>query len=622
MSQHAWTASVHHDGSLAYVTPPPHTLGHTVRLRLRADLDAPITAAYIRTSPDGEQELTAMRRGADVGICQWLEGEVRLHMPRSHYRFVVATPEGNWALNAAGITRHTPTDAQDFLILPGTAAPAWAADATFYQIFPDRFCDGDPASNVRSGEYRCYGRPVVARAWDDLPHQPGTGEEGGVEFFGGDLAGIAQRLDYLQDLGVNALYLTPIFTSPSNHKYDVQDYEHVDPHLGGDAALAALRTAMDARGMRLVLDIVPNHTSATHPWFVAAREDPHAPTAEFYTFDARPDDYTSWLGVKSLPKLNYRSERLREVMYAGPEAIMRRWLRPPYRIDGWRMDVANMLARQGESQLGHKIGRAMRRAVKAENPEAYLVGEHFFDGTSHLGGDELDAGMNYQGFMFPLLRWLAPRDPEALMGRAVTDAAPLPTEALVAQWRAYLASVPWQVALHQFNLLGSHDTPRVLTVLGGDVARLRVASALLFAFPGVPNIYYGDEVGLLGGADPDNRRPMPWDPAAWNGDIQAWYRGLIALRRSSPALRQGGIQWLHAADETLAFLRETAEERVLVVARRAAEVTWRLPVRAAGLANGTRLREHFTGASAVVESGALSLRALPGTGVQIWRVVE
>ncbi|MBA3826461.1 MAG: maltodextrin glucosidase, partial [Ktedonobacterales bacterium] len=331
MLQQQWMASVHHDGSPRYVTPPPHALGHTVQLRLRADLDAPITAAYIRTSPDGEQELTPMRRVADAGICQWWEGEVRLHMPRSHYRFVLATPAGNWTLNAADITRHTPTDALDFTLLPEATTPTWVADAIFYQIFPDRFWDGDPTSNVQNGEYQCYGRPVVARGWDDMPQKPGTGEAGGVEFFGGDLAGIIQRLDYLQDLGVNALYLTPIFTSPSNHKYDVQDYTHVDPHFGGDAALADLRAALDARGMRLLLDIIPNHTSATHPWFLAARADPHAPTAEFYTFGDGPDDYTAWLGVKSLPKLNYRSEQLRQIMYAGPDAIMRRWLRPPFR---------------------------------------------------------------------------------------------------------------------------------------------------------------------------------------------------------------------------------------------------------------------------------------------------
>jgi alpha-glucosidase len=163
-------------------------------------------------------------------------------------------------------------------------------------------------------------------------------------------------LDYIQELGASALYLTPIFTSPSNHKYDVENYKQVDPHFGGNEALIALRQALDERNMKLMLDMVPNHCSATHPWFLAAQADPSAPTAEFFTFYRTPNEYESWFGIRSLPKLNYRSEHLRELMYAGQDAIMRYWLRPPFRIDGWRLDVANMLARQGESQFEHKVG--------------------------------------------------------------------------------------------------------------------------------------------------------------------------------------------------------------------------------------------------------------------------
>ena len=615
MSTIAWNATIHHDGSARYVWPPTGDIGTIVTLRVRAALEAPITAITLRTCPDGEEERTEMRRGADDGACQWWEAPLRLHMPRTAYRFVMQTAEGTWSLNAAGLVRHTPTDHDDFKLLANYAAPAWVRDAVFYQIFPDRFRDGDPASNVRSGEYRAYQRDVVARAWGEPPTKAG----GSLEFFGGDLPGITQSLDYLQDLGVNALYLTPIFVSPSNHKYDVVDYAHVDPHFGGDEALIALRQALDARGMRLMLDIVPNHCSAMHPWFLAAQADQTAPTAEFFTFREWPNDYASWLGVRSLPKLNYRSERLRDLMYAGPEAIVRRWLRPPFRIDGWRIDVANMLARQGETQLGHKIGRGVRRAVKEERPDAYLVGEHFFDASTHVQGDELDASMNYQGFMLPLLRWLAPPAAQGERPRLWSDPEPLPTEALAAQWTAFLAAIPWQIALQQFNLLGSHDTPRALSILG-DGDRLRLAAAVLFTFPGVPNVYYGDEVGLEGRADPDNRRCMPWDPAAWDGRICEWYQRLMALRRQSGALREGGFQLLHASGSTLAYLREARDERLLIVVRRGPDGIWNLPVRPAGLANGTGLREHFTGAFATVESGMLSLRGLTGMGVQIWHL--
>ncbi len=619
MAMIPWTATVHHDGSPYYVGSHHSALGETVTLRVRAALDAPIQRVFLRTAPDGEQALTPMEHQADDAARQWWSGSLPLHMPRTAYRFVLQTAEGTWTLNAAGLWRHTPTDTDDFKILASSTAPTWTRDAVSYQIFPDRFADGDPMTNVRTGEYACYGREVVARPWG-APPSTARGM-GGVEFYGGDLAGIVQRLDYLVDLGVSTLYLTPIFVSPSNHKYDVEDYLHVDPHFGGDAALVALRQALDARGMRLLLDIVPNHCSVTHPWFRAAQTDPHAPTAEFFTFHQRPDGYATWLGVKSLPKLNYRSERLRETMYSGPDAIMRHWLRPPFRIDGWRVDVANMLARQGETQLGHKIGRGVRRAIKEESPDAYLIGEHFFDGSSHLQGDELDACMNYQGFMFPVMRWLAPAAPDA-HDRPWSDPVPLPAEAVAAQWLTFYAAIPWQIAMQQFNLLGSHDTARVLTMLGGDVDRLRVAAALLFTFPGVPNVYYGDEIGMVGTRDPDCRRCMDWDPATWNERIRGWYKDLIALRRRSPALIHGGLQVLHAQGATLAFQRQSQEEQLIIVARNGADTLWNLPVRHAGLPNGARLREHFTNAFTTVESGMLSLRGLTGTGVQIWHVEQ
>lgn len=443
---------------------------------------------------------------------------------------------------------------------------------------------------------------------------------GSLEFCGGDLPGITQRLDYLRDLGITALYLTPIFTAPSNHKYDSTDYYHVDPHFGGDAALVELRRALDARGMRLMLDIVPNHCSSMHPWFLAAQADPQAPTAEYFTFDdTLPHGYATWLHVRSLAKLNYRSRHLRDVMYAGPDAIMRHWLRPPYRIDAWRLDVANMLARQGATQLAHTVMRGIRRVVKAEAPETYLLGENFFDGTPQLQGYELDATMNYQGFMFPTLRWLAPRDPETLLARPYADPQPLPTEALAAQWQTQLASIPWMIALQQFNLLGSHDTPRVLTALEGDRDLVRVAIALLVTFPGVPCIFYGDEIGLEGGAAPACRRCMPWDESEWDAEIRAWYQRMIALRQSSPSLRSGGFQILHAEGDTIAFQRETPDERIIVVASRAPHAGFAFLAGNGGVEDGTVFREIVTSAEDIVTWGWLSALPAAHADVQIWR---
>jgi alpha-glucosidase len=612
----SWASALHHDGSPIYVSPANPTLGGSVTLRLRTGLSAPIERVLLRTTPDGEQMLTPMRLTMTDQASSWWEAELVLAAPSTGYRFYLQTDGGSYWLNAAGLGHHTPTDVHDFQLLASYLRPAWLDETVFYQIFPDRFADGDPASNVPDEAYLYQGQPVVARRWGELPSRA----HGQFEFFGGDLSGIVQHLDYVSDLGANALYLNPIFTAPSNHKYDVADYAHVDPHLGGEAGLIELRRALDKRGMRVILDIVPNHCGATHPWFTAAQTDPDAPEAEFFSFRRHPDQYEAWLGIPTLPKLNYRSEKLRDRMYAGPDAIMRHWLRPPYRIDGWRIDVANMLARQGESQLGHKIGRGLRRAVKAEAPDAYLLGENFYDGTPHLQGNELDATMNYSGFTLPLLGWLTGADVVSIQLGA-SPGPLLPTEALAAQWRSYMATIPWQVARQQFNLLGSHDTPRILTTLGDDRRLLRLAVALLFLFPGVPSVYYGDEIGMTGGGDPDCRRCMVWDEAAWDRELRQYYQALIRLRRTAPALKYGGFQVLYAAGETIAFQREAPGQRLIAVARRQADGLHTLLVSHAGLGDGATLRELLSGAVAQVQGGHLSIAGLAGPGVQIWEEI-
>ncbi len=618
MTELHWAQTVHHDGSPYYVSFDQTGSHPSLRLRLRVGKTAPITRLFVRTIPDGEQHYAPMKIVASDAQCNWWQAEIRLHMLRTNYRFFFHTIEGNWSFTANGMVQYTPTDATDFKYLYRYQAPSWVQGSVFYQIFPERFADGDSSNNVKSGEYSCYGTSVVAHEWGEWPTP--TGAAGNAHFFGGDLQGIVQHMDYLTDLGVSALYLTPIFTSPSNHKYDVQNYREVDPHFGGEQALIALREALDERGMRLMLDIVPNHCSAMNPWFISAQQDPEAETHDYFTFGATPKVYESWLGVSSLPKLNYHSESLRKEMYAGENSIMRYWLRPPYRIDGWRIDVANMLARQGESQLEHKIGRGIRRAVKTESPSMYLIGEHFFDGSAQLQGDELDATMNYRGFSLPLLQWLVGYINDLSLNDPRETWPLLPTEALMAQWKAFLAAIPWQIAIQQFNLLGSHDTARLQTVLDGNEALIQVAVTLLFTYPGVPSVYYGDEIGLEGGRDPDNRRCMPWNPQTWNTTRRALYQRLIHERRTAPALREGGFHALYAAGHTLAFLREAPDERLLIVARRQDDGLKALPIQQTGISDGTRVQEVSSGTQAVIVDGMLPLDSLPAVGAQIWRV--
>ncbi len=613
-----WSQSVHNDGSSCYIVVNGDiSIGSTVKFRVRTGLDAPINSIFVRTVPDGEQHLAPLHLiTKDAAVCWW-EGDIQIRMMKNNYRFLILTTEGNWWLTASGMRRYTLTDATDFCILAHYQAPFWVGESVFYQIFPERFADGDPSNNVRDGEYTYYGKSVVARTWGEIPRSRGEGSA--VEFFGGDLWGIIKHLDYLQALGINALYLTPIFTSPSNHKYDTVDYKHVDAHFGGDEALIALRNALDERDMRLMLDIVPNHCSAQHPWFLTAQTNRHAPSAEFFTFYERPDTYEAWLGVRSLPKLNYRSLRLREEMYAGEDSVARYWLKPPFRIDGWRIDVANMLARQGESQFEHKIGRGLRRAIKSLSAQTYLVGENFFDGSQQLQGDELDATMNYRGFTVPLQQWLVGVDVSLVWRPGMQEPDMLPTAGLAEQWRAFIAAIPWQIASQQFNLLGSHDTQRIQTVVGEDETLARIAAALLFTFPGTPSVYYGDEIGMSGGSDPDCRRCMIWDEREWNTERMAFYQQCIRLRRSSPALREGGFQILYAESETLAFMREAPGERLIVIARRTPDSLKALPVRHGGLPDGLVLQEVFSGAETVVAQGMLVLSNLSGAGIQVWR---
>lgn len=609
-----WTAGLHHDGSALYVSNPLPRSGETVTLRLRAPADAPVRHIFLRIAPDGEEDLKPMRRTHEDGVLAWWETELKISMPRTPYRFKVMSGEGAYWYNALGASRVDSPDAWDFKLLADFAAPSWLEDAVFYQIFPDRFFNGDPSNDVPPGTWtNHHGHAAQLRAWDAPPLR--WNEGGNLDFYGGDLQGITQKLDYLLDLGVNAIYLNPIFTAYSNHRYDTADFDQVDPYLGGNEALAELRRALDRAGMRLVLDVTPNHTGARHNWFTAALADRSAPTAEYYTFHHYPDDYESWLGHKSLAKLNYRSERLREAMYGAAESVLRRWLHEPYRIDGWRLDVANMTARQGMQQLEHKIWRAIRRAVKADNPEAYLFGENFYDGTPHLQGDELDAVMNYQGFTIPLWSWLQGRElpVELVEGRDWLDPYPLPAEAVSEQWTRFRAAVPWVITRQQFNQLGSHDTPRILSIVDGDTTRLKLGAALLLTFPGVPCVYYGDEIGMEGLFDPDNRRCMRWDGNTWDQDVRHYYKRLIALRRQSPALRRGGFQMVSASGGLLAYLRQSPEQRLLVIGYRGPEALTaiELPVRHAGYADNTHLTDMLSGEAYTVKDGRMRLEQLP-----------
>lgn len=607
-----WTAALHHDGSSLYVSNLHPALGQTVRVRLRGPLNAPIRSVWLRTAPDGEEHIAEMKPDGQQGISRYWAADILVSMPRMTYRFKLLTDEGAYWVTGLGVSRADSPDSFDFKLIAGFRAPLWATKQVFYQIFPDRFHNGDPSNDVPEGlAWGHKGHLTQRRAWG-APPLPWA-EAGSQDYYGGDLPGITQKLDYLTDLGVTALFLNPIFTAYSNHRYDIADYHHVDPHLGGDAALADLRRALDARGMKLILDVTPNHCGWKNEWFTAAQHDPKAPSADYFTFRQRPDQYESWLGHPTLPKLNYQSERLRDAMYRKPEAVMQKWLAEPYRADGWRLDVANMTARQGTVQLAHDVWKEMRRALKSRYPASYVFGENFFDGTPHLQGDELDAVMNYQGFTIPLWGWLQNTADESSVWARWVDPFPLPAEALAEQWARFRSMIPWAITQQQFNLLGCHDTPRIRWLLKGDRQRVKLATTLLLTFPGVPSIYYGDEIGMDGGADPDNRRCMPWNEAQWDKDLRAHHQHLIALRKTAPALLEGGFQMLYAQGSTLAYLRESADQRLLVIGQRGPDALTdvKIPVWHGGYADGAVLNDLLGAGSFHVVDGALVIEHLP-----------
>ena len=614
--------SLHHDGSARYVAPGPGVdpdrlrIGDRVRLRVRAAQDAPIDRVFLRWTPDGEQVFREMPEVEPGPANRWWAIDLGLDMPTTGYRFLALTAAGPRWLNGSGIHEATPTDRDDFVLVAGYDPPRWLADRVFYQIFPDRFANGDPSNDVADGAWSYRGHAVRRQAWDE---RPSGGLGGNVEFFGGDLQGITMQLDHLVELGVNAIYLNPVFGSLSNHGYDIVDFEHVAPHLGGDGALIALRQATRERDIRLILDIAPNHLGVEHPWFQAAQADAAAPTAPYFVFRDHPDDYESWLGVRSLPKLDYRSAALRAAMYEGPDAVLRRWLRPPFEVDGWRIDVANMLGRLGPDQLGPDVARGMRAAVKATNPDAYLLGEHAYDATDHLAGDQWDGVMDYWGFQRPVLDWLAGVELWSHPTGLVTRAGRSSTSALVTTMAAFRAAIPWAVARHQFSLLDSHDTGRVASLLEGDAGRIAAAYGLLLTMLGVPSILYGDEVGLEGVDGDGARRTMPWERSAWDLSRYDLVRSLVRLRRESAALQTGGFQVLEVGADHLAYLRDTDTSWVVVIVCRGpvARPAGPLPVRHGAIPDGTAFRDWITGAPRTVAAGHLELPELP-TGVAVW----
>lgn len=552
-------ARVHHDGSALYVADAAPALGDVVEVRLRVPVELQPTQVVLRTVADGEPRTHEAIAGEIEGPDRWWTAALPIRNPLTHYRWLILGPddEYHW-LTAAGMFDHDVSDAGDFAISAFAPNPDWSHRAVVYQIFPDRF--------ATSG--RIYDVPAwaVPRAWDQRPE--GRGPNTGKEYFGGDLWGVIDRLDYLQSLGVSVLYFTPVFPAGSTHRYDAASFDAVDPLLGGDEALVALTEAAHARGMKVIGDLTLNHSGNLHAWFVSAAAGDPA-TRDFYTFDSTLEHgYESWFGVRSLPKFNYRSQALRERLISGTNSVLRRWLRAPFNLDGWRVDVANMTGRQADIDLNQEIARLTRKTVIEEGGDKLLIAEHFHDAGPDLPGDGWQGTMNYTAFMKPVWSWL--RADTYAGGLLGTPAPKFSTRQMVSTMHAFASRMPWRSWVASWTILSSHDTARVRTVVGSRERQI-AAATLLMTTPGVPMIFAGDELGAEGSWGEDSRTTFPWDAReTWDTALHDAYRALIAMRRTSDALAVGGFRWVHLGDDVVAYLRETRTERVLAVAARRA----------------------------------------------------
>lgn len=424
--------------------------------------------------------------------------------------------------------------------------PDWVKHAVFYQIFPDRF--------ARSKQPRPRITPnKPMEPWDAPPTLQG--------YKGGDLWGVMEYLDYLQDLGINAIYFTPIFQSASNHRYHTHDYYRVDPLLGGDRAFADLLEAAHQRDIKVVLDGVFNHASRGFFFFHDILENgPHSPWLDWFqvegwplsAYDGRyPANYIGWDDNRALPQFNHNNPQAREyIMQIGEY-----WIRQG--IDGWRLDVPECVKTEG-------FWQEFRQRVKVINPDAYIVGEIWTDARQWLDGTQFDGVMNYL-FTAPTIAFTAGDlvDLELVRDRSYEPYPAIDAVEYAAKIKALLELYPWEIQLTQLNLLDSHDTARLITIARGDKATVELATLLLFVFPGAPSIYYGDEVGLEGASDPDSRRGFP-DRNDCDDRILAYHRQLIALRHQYPALRTGDYRVLFAEGLVYVFARLLENEELIV----------------------------------------------------------
>lgn len=571
-----WLDSIYSDGSKYFVSNPLPKIGEKIKIYLRVLEEAPVKNVFLFTKINGVESLIPMKIENVKSGLAYYACEVTVYGDLFHYHFILSTENKIYHYNQLEVTDYVLEESYDFKILPGYKQPKWVKESVFYQIFPERFCNGNKENDVRDEEYYFDGHPTIkVKDWNSIPKN--YNEVFCLDFYGGDLEGIKDKIPYLKKLGINAIYLNPIFYAATIHKYDCLDYFHVDPHFGGDKAFEELMNELHKNNIRLVLDTSINHTGIANKWFnkdgiffdksIGAYNNKDSKERNYYYFND-DNSYKSWFDVETLPTLNYTSKELREILYEGEDSLVKKWLKPPYNIDGWRFDVADTMARNNEVQLHHEVWPAIRKSIKEENEDAYILAEDWSDASEFLKGDEWDSSMNYYGFTRPIREFVGEID--IFNGKSqelIKVRNKLTARNLANRIMKYYYKLPFVIQENQFNLLDSHDVPRLHNNPEIDYDVYRGAVIMMFTMIGTPSIYYGDEAEIDGRISEMEgcRYPMPWNRDFTKGKFYKLYSKLIDLKRNNDALKYGGIKIIGTEDYVFAFARFTLDEVMITV---------------------------------------------------------
>ena len=620
-----WAGLFHDQGPL-YDNHVEPTSSQAVTLTLRT-FKGDITRANIKyyDTADSTFHWVAMSWSSNdpTGNFDYWVGTVPASASEKYYRFQINDGTATAWLNGAGITSSEPSSG-DFFIIPGFKTPDWMKNGVMYQIFPDRFFDGDTSNDITNREHTYAGCATEQHAWGTSVFSNVNSSCNTEVFFGGDLAGIDQKLSYIkQTLGADIIYLNPIFNSPTNHKYDTQNYYEVDPAFGTSGTLeqliADIHSNSNGRQGYILLDGVFNHSGDSNCWFdkqlydgttcsqPGAYQSQSSPYYSWYTFQSWPNTYSSFSGFGGMPKLDYGASgsAVRNQIYGSSTSVMQTYLKSPYAIDGWRLDVAQSLDADGNSgsdSTNHQIMREMRSAVLSVNPDAEILGEYWGDASSWLdSGDQWDGAMNYNGFTQPVSEWICSEDEKG-------KSASIPASQFDTWLHGTRADLPVDVQETMTNELGTHDTSRFATRCGGDIRKTYLGLIFQMTYVGTPTIYYGDEYGIQGGADPDNRRTFDW--TVGTSSAVALTHKLIAIRNAYPALRTGSFMTLLADDtnKLYAYGRFDTTNRIAVALNNdSVSHTIAVPVWQLSVTNGSTLTDLLSGTTYTVQNGQVTV---------------